>query len=283
MRVIMPSEHFLSRIDYANSLILTLSLTVHLAVVQSYLCMLKERRDPSRGGILRWSLLYKEICYCQGVVAPKRAKTCPRREEEYEDLWFVDDPSLLIMRQNWRKDILDELMNRAAYCEIRQAPVTLSCPVNQDLETDPGQATAIVVYQNPTATDNSGEVKVVCYPPSASEFAIGQTTVTCVAGDRLENSVTCDFQVDIKDVQAPAIESCPTDMEMDTDPGNATAVVAYQAPSATDNSGEVSVVCDPASASQFPIGQTTVSCVARDSSENNETCDFLVDIKGKSC
>ncbi|XP_072022654.1 hyalin-like [Amphiura filiformis] len=300
-------------------IIIIIALTAHLAVVQSNLCMLKERPDHSRGGVLRWSLLYKEICYCQGVVAPRRVNTCPRREEDYEDgdLWFVDDPSLLIMRQNWKKDILDELLNRARYCEIRQAPVTVSCPTNLDMETDPGKATAMVVYQSPTATDNSGEVRVVCYPPSASEFAIGQTTVTCVAGDRLENSVTCDFQVHIKDVQAPSIESCPTDMERETDPGKATAMVVYQnptatdnsdveapaieschtdieketdlgkatalvvyqTPTATDNSGEVSVVCTAISGSQFPIGRTTVACEAQDGSENSATCHFQVDIR----
>ncbi|XP_072017513.1 uncharacterized protein [Amphiura filiformis] len=208
--------------------------------------MLKERPDPSRGGVLRWSLPYKEICYCQGVVAPKRAKTCPRREDEYEDgdLWFVDDPSLLIMRQNWRKDILDELMNRASYCEKRQAPVTVSCPANVDMQTDPdlevplmvpcptdqgtetnpGKATAMVVYQNPTATDNSGEVSVVCYPPSESEFAIGQTMVTCEARDSGQNSVTCEFQVDIKE------EYCSTGLEITEYPHIDTRNVAMVSP-----------------------------------------------------
>ncbi|XP_072048489.1 uncharacterized protein [Amphiura filiformis] len=83
----------------------------------------------------------------------------------------------------------------------------------------------------------------------------------------------------ILDVEVPAIESCPTDMELETDPGKATAMVVYQTPTATDNSGEVSVVCNPASGSQFPIGQTTVTCVTGDNSKNNETCDFVVDIK----
>ncbi|XP_072049977.1 hyalin-like [Amphiura filiformis] len=257
-------------------------IVAHLAVVQTTVCILEKRPDASRGGVLRWSLPYKEICFCQAVVAPKHTKSCPRRKEEYEDgdLWFLDDPYLLIMRQNWKKDILDELMNRTTYCDIRQAPVTVSCPTNQNMEADPGKATAMVVYQNPTATDQSGaKVSVVCYPPSESEFTIGQTTVTCVAGDHSENSVTCDFQVDIKDVEAPVIGSCPADMELETDPDKATAIVIYQTPTATDNSGEVSVVCNPASGYQFPIGQTTATCVAGDSSKNNETCDFVVDIK----
>ncbi|XP_072049211.1 uncharacterized protein [Amphiura filiformis] len=97
--------------EFDVSFVLIITITAHLARVQSHLCILQERPDPSRGGALRWSLLYKEVCSCQRVVAPKHAKPCPGR-----DLWFVDDPSLLIMRHNWEKDILDELMNRTKYC-----------------------------------------------------------------------------------------------------------------------------------------------------------------------
>ena len=38
--------------------------------------MFVKRHDPSTGG-LRWSLYVKEICYCQGVVAPKQIKPEP--------------------------------------------------------------------------------------------------------------------------------------------------------------------------------------------------------------
>ncbi|XP_072023138.1 hyalin-like [Amphiura filiformis] len=161
----------------------------------------------------------------------------------------------------------------------KEAPVITSCPVDKEIETNPGKATARFVYTNPTATDNSGEVSVECYPPSQSEFIIGNTTVKCLARDNSENSMTCDFQVLVKDIEAPVITSCPTDQEIETDPGKATAMFVYTNPTATDNSGEVNVECYPLSGSEFIIGQTTVTCVARDNSENNKTCDFQVLIK----
>ena len=45
-----------------------------LVDVRSHVCLLKKRLDPSRGGTLRWSLPYDELCYCQGVVAPRSQK-----------------------------------------------------------------------------------------------------------------------------------------------------------------------------------------------------------------
>ena len=86
--------------------------------------MLKKRPDPSRGGTLRWSLPYDEICLCQRVVAPRWQKTCLRKEDPMACsadslsciLWFVDDPTQLTQRQNWNKETLDRLLERADHC-----------------------------------------------------------------------------------------------------------------------------------------------------------------------
>ncbi|XP_072048369.1 lactadherin-like isoform X2 [Amphiura filiformis] len=112
------------RMEFDVSFVLIVIFTAYLTVVQSYICILREGPDPSRGGALRWSLPYKEVCFCQGVVAYKHVKACPGR-----DLWFVDDPSLLIMRQNWETDILDELMNRTKYCDNDEC-LTSPCDPN---------------------------------------------------------------------------------------------------------------------------------------------------------
>ncbi len=82
------------------------------------------------------------------------------------------------------------------------------------------------------------------------------------------------------DAELPVITVCPPDIEVNTDAAVATALVLYQPPTATGNSGEVTVTCDPPSESDFPIGQTTVACVAVDSSGNDVTCNFQVNVKG---
>ena len=86
-------------------------------------CVLKQRPDPAQGGALRWSLLYNERCFCQGVVAPRQscAHSCPGGEMingygEYVKLWYVVDPTPLINRINWDKETLDMLLERAEYC-----------------------------------------------------------------------------------------------------------------------------------------------------------------------
>ena len=53
----------------------------------------------------------------------------------------------------------------------------------------------VVVYDVPTATDNSGEVDVTCVPASGSLFEVGETTVTCSAVDGDGNVTTSTFVV----------------------------------------------------------------------------------------
>ncbi|XP_072017507.1 hyalin-like [Amphiura filiformis] len=162
-----------------------------------------------------------------------------------------------------------------------EAPVFASCPEDKEIPTDPGKATTMVVYQTPTATDNSGEaINVVCNLTSGQAFPIGKICITCAAQDASENSVTCDFEVNIKDMEAPKI-ICPTGQDTVTDPNKPTAIITYPTPTGTDNSGVVNVVCDPPSGFEFPIGLRSVTCEARDSSGNSVTCDFQHYIKDK--
>ena len=81
------------------------------------------------------------------------------------------------------------------FAKDAQAP-TLTCPLNQSLETNPGLPTAVVTWQIPSVADNSGVIpKVTCNPRSGSEFSIGQTLVVCEAVDESNNNSTCIFQV----------------------------------------------------------------------------------------
>ncbi len=66
------------------------------------------------------------------------------------------------------------------------------------MELGKGKAKENITFQDPTASDNSGDVTVACEPPSQSEFNIGMTTVTCTARDGSGNVATCEFQVDVR-------------------------------------------------------------------------------------
>ena len=70
-------------------------------------------------------------------------------------------------------------------------------------------------------------------------------------------------------------------MSTSTDEGKSTAFVLWKHPNATDNSGHVKeVTCYPQAGSQFPIGQTTVTCEALDCAGNNATCYINIDVIG---
>ena len=74
----------------------------------------------------------------------------------------------------------------------------LDCPDNQDYTTDTGQSTAVVVWETPTSSDNSGTVPhVSCDPESDTPFKIGETGVVCKAVDGSWNEALCQFLVNI--------------------------------------------------------------------------------------
>ena len=72
----------------------------------------------------------------------------------------------------------------------------ITCAKNQSRNTEEGQETAMVIWEDPVATDNSGQISsIFCMPRSGNDFKIGQTLVTCEANDKSGNTATCSFQV----------------------------------------------------------------------------------------
>jgi len=76
---------------------------------------------------------------------------------------------------------------------------TLTCPSGVSVVQD--LSGGAVANYTVTASDNAGSVNLTCTPPSGSFFAVGTTTVTCVAVDTSGNVSTCSFPVT---VTAPA-------------------------------------------------------------------------------
>ena len=74
--------------------------------------------------------------------------------------------------------------------------------------------------------------------------------------------------------------TCVKNQSYHTEKGKPKAMVKWEDPLALDNSGNVSVTCDPPSGADFPIGQTTITCKAVDSSGNRAECSFQVSVTG---
>jgi hypothetical protein len=100
-----------------------------------------------------------------------------------------------------------------------------------------------------------------------SDGAVDKTDLAFV----LDHITVCEPPVIIclGNVATGAAPSCP----------NATSkVVVYPDPVASDNCPGQSVVCNPPSGSTFPVGTTTVTCTATDTSGNTATCSFTVNV-----
>jgi hypothetical protein len=105
----------------------------------------------------------------------------------------------------------------------------------------------------------------------------GTFIVHWIYDDGHGNTLTKTQTVIVTDSTPPVI-SCPADVAVTTGLGNNSAAVTYSAPITIDNCGVPIVSCSQASGSAFPVGSTTVTCTAIDSSNNAASCSFLVTV-----
>lgn len=140
---------------------------------------------------------------------------------------------------------------------------SITCPADITQGNSPGQCGANVSF---SPTDNGMCSTVSCLPASGSFFPVGTTTVTCstAAGPG------CSFTITVNDTEAPQI-SCAPIVATGLITSGSCATVTYPNPSATDNCGTATVVCTPPSGSCFPLGVTTVNCVATDPAGNSSS------------
>ena len=76
----------------------------------------------------------------------------------------------------------------------KEAPTIGTCPTSRS-----SRGHVVVTWQNPAATDNSGQVPGVnCSPSSGSNFTLGDTSVTCTATDGSGNTDTCSFNINTR-------------------------------------------------------------------------------------
>ena len=152
------------------------------------------------------------------------------------------------------------------------------CPANLVLPADAGRCDRSNVLFTVRATDNCGAANVVSTPASGSTFPVGVTTVTNTATDGSGNSSTCTFTVTVTDNEQPVIV-CPANMVFTADAGQCSRSNVAFIVDAKDNCGAVKVVNLPASGSTFPVGVTTVTNTATDTSGNSSTCMFTVTVR----
>ena len=84
----------------------------------------------------------------------------------------------------------------------------------------------------------------------------------------------------ILDNENPTISDLPDDITHNTDSELSTAVVTWTEPTATDNSGSVTLSSSHNSGDTFSIGNTMVTYTATDGASNTVVAMFTVEIEG---
>ncbi len=161
----------------------------------------------------------------------------------------------------------------------KTAPVISGVPDDIAVEAD-ALGGSNVTYTMPTASDAvDGSVSVSATKASGSLFPVGTTTVTFIATDKAGNEATTSFKVTVNDTTPPVISGVPSDIVAEATSGDG-AVVTFASPTASDLvDGTVSVTCTPASGSTFALGDTTVTCTAKDVHGNTATKAFTVTVQ----
>ncbi|MFD0767385.1 HYR domain-containing protein [Bacillus sp. CGMCC 1.60114] len=134
---------------------------------------------------------------------------------------------------------------------------------------------------NPNADPSFGEpcqfigdyIFAAISPPNASE----PEKLISVWTDTLSGSQ--DIFANIDDQTRTPIISCPANITQNNAPGQCGAVVVFPPPSVNNICPGATVACTPASGSFFPVGTTTVTCMATDPCGGSAQCSFTVTVK----
>lgn len=115
-----------------------------------------------------------------------------------------------------------------------------------------------------------------CDVAAGDVLPLGRTLVTCSVTDSAGLSDSAGFEITVVDSTAPVLLGVPADVAATAD-ASGRVVVSWTDPIATDVvDGAPAVACDPASGTSFPVGTTTVGCMATDASGNVSRATFDV-------
>ena len=188
--------------------------------------------------------------------------------------WSVTDPSGNSTSGSFNVIVADN-----------EAPV-VTVPADISVNTDPGQASAVVTFSASVLDAVDGALTpVITSAPTAglasgSAFPIGATIVTVSGRDAAGNTASNSFSVTVADNQVPVFTSSQSDINVEIDFNLSSAVVTFPTPTATDNSGSVTVAQTQGltSGSAFPLGATLVEFTATDGAGLKSTLQFTVTV-----
>ncbi|XP_063957984.1 hyalin-like [Lytechinus pictus] len=163
-----------------------------------------------------------------------------------------------------------------------KAPTIYGCPDQTIVkDNEPGLDDAVVTWVEPRIQDASSTTSLTSDIKSGSRFVIGETTVTYTLTDISTNVETCEFIVQVVDVEPPTFTSCPDNITSRVLAESAcnTSSPQWTEPTATDNDGTPTISTSHSTGSGFDCGSTAVNITATDRSGLVGYCIFNVIIQ----
>ena len=155
--------------------------------------------------------------------------------------------------------------------------ITVPGPITAD--NDPHLPSAVVATGSASAKDNCTDVTVSAARSDGADlsapFMVGITKITWKAVDGSGNSASGDQSITVRDVEAPIIT---VSENLTVNATNTSGAIVNYHVSALDNVGVVSLTCNRDSGSNFPIGDTPVTCTASDAAGNSVSGSFVVSV-----
>ncbi len=172
-------------------------------------------------------------------------------------------------------------------------PVLANLPGDQlNVPMDAGMCGAVITFSDPTVTDNCDNTVTVVRTDatglnSGDLFPEGSTVISYSSTDADNNVGTHSFEVTVNaDGEDPTI-TCSGDATADTSDngiGNCTTTASLGIPTTDDNCGVKSVVAQVGGADinpvtyEFGVGETIVTWIVTDDSDNTASCDQKVTV-----
>ncbi|PIK56482.1 putative hyalin [Apostichopus japonicus] len=165
--------------------------------------------------------------------------------------------------------------------EVDNIPPVVSC-INDITREIPLNSFGVVVeFTEPTATDNSGTASVLSATPRPGQFfQTGTTTVTYIFADPSGSTADCVFDIIVVEIDdTPPDVTCIQDITRIVTIDSTGTTVSWTEPTATDNSGVVSLQSrSHAPGEFFSTGTTQVTYIFVDPSGQTAFCSFTVTV-----
>ena len=163
----------------------------------------------------------------------------------------------------------------------RTAPTIKNCPKSFTIYTS--NNTTQVTWIPPTAFDNCSVPTLTASATPNSTFGLGSVKVIYTAQDVAKNRAICSFTFTVakttsckSDRIKPTIINCPRDTVVY--PTAYPIMVNWKAPTATDNCTVQSLTSNYQPNMLFAAGSFKVTYIARDVSNNTDTCRFNITV-----